>query len=526
MTDRTPTEVVHLAEGPLRGTTDGEIRRFVGIPYAAPPVGDLRWRPPQPPERWTEPRDAVEYGPVCAQDTSCFPGFGHHSETEDCLYLNVYAPEDAGEPLPVMVWIPGGGFFLGGGGDYDPSAIVRDGNVVLVTFNYRVNVFGFFSHPAINAEGHANGNYGLMDQTYALQWVRRNIAAFGGDPDNVTIFGESAGAASVLAQMASPAAEGLFHKAISQSCSVAAVMPMATVESVAEVGVALATAAGCTDQTPENLRALTTKELLAANRMPDGEFGVGRFHLGPVVDGEVLPAPIGELFRSGRFHQVPFINGTNKDEFTWFQAMVELNTGMLIEDAAYPHLIGPLFEVASASQLLGTTVPPEAVPEILERYPLEKFENAARAAAAAVGDCGVITAGGRRTTRTVRRFVPRVYAYEFDVPDSPVAWPSVSFSYGSAHVQEVQFLFPGFAGGGGTRHELSGPQRVLAGHMVRYWTNFARYGDPNGEGGDAPYWPVYDAEADAVLSLTAPEPAVTSTFSATHHCDFWDGFYE
>ncbi|MET9255618.1 carboxylesterase family protein [Streptomyces sp. NPDC003717] len=527
--DRKPTPTVPTSDGPVRGTTEDGIRRYVGIPYAAPPVGDLRWTPPRRPAPWTAPLDAVAYGPVCAQDTTCFPGFGHHSDTEDCLYLNVYAPEGTGQdPLPVMVWIPGGGFFLGGGADYDPTALVRDGGVLLVTFNYRVGVLGFFSHPAINAEGHAAGNYGLMDQTFALDWVRRNAAAFGGDPDNVTIFGESAGAASVLAQLASPAAAGLFHKAVSQSCSVAAVMPMRTLEETAQVGTALAEAAGCADQTPAALRALPTAALLAANRMPDGEFGVGRFHIGPVVDGEVLPEPLRDLFRTGRFHRVPFVNGTNHDEFTWFQAMVELNTGLVIDADSYPKLLGPLLEVAAAGQLLGTTVPAEAVPEILARYPVEKYGNASRAVAAAIGDCGVITAGGRRTTRLIGRHVPHVYAYEFDVPDAPVAWPPVSFSYGSGHVQEVQFLFPGFAGGGGVRRDLDERQQTLARHMVAYWTNFAHSGDPN-EGPattDAPHWPRYDPEADALLSLRAPRPEVTTSFAQAHHCDFWDAFYE
>ncbi|MET7508475.1 carboxylesterase family protein [Streptomyces albidoflavus] len=529
-TEPRPTAVVRTDDGPVRGTTDGEIRRYVGIPYAAPPVGGLRWTPPRRPRLWSEPLEAVSYGPVCAQDTRCFPGFGHHSTTEDCLYLNVYVPEggQAGEgPLPVMVWIPGGGFFLGGGNDYDPTALVRDGGVVLVTFNYRVNVFGFFSHPSINAEGHAAGNYGLMDQTFALEWVRRNAAAFGGDPDNVTLFGESAGAASVLAQLVSPAAAGLFHKAISQSCSVAAVMPMRTLGDTEEAGVALAKAAGCEKQTADALRALSTADLLAANRMPEGEFGVGRFHIGPVVDGEVLPEPMRDLFATGRFHRVPFVNGTNRDEFTWFQAMVELNTGHVLDAESYPRLLGPLLDVASAGQLLGTTVPPEAVPEILGRYPVDAYENASRAAAAAIGDCGIITAGGRRTTRAVRRHVPQVYAYEFDVPDAPVAWPPVSFSYGSGHVQEVQFLFPGFAGGGGVRHELNEPQKALARHMVAYWTTFARTGDPNGPGSSgSPRWPVYEAGADTVLSLRAPLPEVTTSFSRTHHCDFWDQFYD
>lgn len=218
------TDVITLAEGPIRGLVADGMQRFLGIPYAAAPVGDLRWRPPNPPAAWDEPLDAFAFGSVCAQDADAsFPGFGYVSDTEDCLYLNVFTPASgaAGHNLPVMFWIPGGGLFMGGSSDYDPSALVREG-VVFVSINYRVSIFGFFSHPVINAEGHAAGNYGIMDQQFALDWVRRNIAKFGRDPANVTIFGESAGGISVLSHLASSGSADLFHKAILQSCSVAA----------------------------------------------------------------------------------------------------------------------------------------------------------------------------------------------------------------------------------------------------------------------------------------------------------------
>jgi para-nitrobenzyl esterase len=235
----------------VRGIVRDGMRQFLGIPYAAPPTGELRWRPPVAPGRWQEPFDAVAFGNVCAQDTSCFPGFGYFSDTEDCLYLNVFAPQqcDAGARLPVMVWIPGGGLFIGGSNDYNPSALVIDGPVVFVSFNYRLNVFGFFSHPAINAEGHTAGNYGIMDQQFALHWVRDNIAQFGGDPDNITIFGESAGGASAVCHLASPGSTGLFHKAILQSCSVVATAATPSLESAEHFGTDLAAAAGCSDQT-------------------------------------------------------------------------------------------------------------------------------------------------------------------------------------------------------------------------------------------------------------------------------------
>lgn len=275
----------------MRGRVRDGMNVFLGIPYAAPPVGDLRWRPPAPAPSWSEPLDAVAFGAVCAQDSTRLPGFGHFSETEDCLYLNVFSPvgSNIGDDRPVMVWFPGGGLYCGGSNGYNPSALVCDGDVVFVSINYRVNVFGFFSHPEINAEGHAAGNYGIMDQQAALNWVHRNIARFGGDPDNVTMFGESAGAISVLANLASPASAGLFHRAIIQSCSVAATTPTAALATLQDVGPALAAAAGCVTGSAAELRALSTREVMAADGMADGLLAVGKFHIGLVADGTIIP---------------------------------------------------------------------------------------------------------------------------------------------------------------------------------------------------------------------------------------------
>ena len=233
-----PRHVVPTTNGPVRGLVLDGMHRFLGIPYAAPPLGELRWRPPAGAPGWRLPRDAYAYGPVCAQNNVCFPGFGFSSASEDCLYLNVHAPADADEStrLPVMVWIPGGGLFMGGSNDYDPSALVRAGPVVFVSLNYRLNVFGFFSHPAINAEDHEIGNYGLMDQQAALRWVRDNIAAFGGDPDNVTICGQSAGGMSVWCHLVSPGSGGLFHKAIVQSGTALPLVHRPTTREVEQTG--------------------------------------------------------------------------------------------------------------------------------------------------------------------------------------------------------------------------------------------------------------------------------------------------
>ena len=201
-----PTSVLKIDSGPLRGADDGEMLSYLRIPYASPPVGELRWRPPQPPRAWAETLDATRTGNACVQNAD-LGAFATPGGSEDCLYLNIYAPRSAvqaAKRLRVFVWIHGGSLWVGQGSDYDPRKLALDGQAVVVTLNYRLGMFGFFAHPAIDGEGHAFASYGYMDQSFALDWVKRNIAAFGGDPNNVTIAGESSGGNSVLAHVISP----------------------------------------------------------------------------------------------------------------------------------------------------------------------------------------------------------------------------------------------------------------------------------------------------------------------------------
>ena len=515
------------AEGPVRGFVGNGMQQYLGIPFAAPPIRDLRWRPPAPALVRADTLDTIEFGPVCAQDTTGVPGFGHFSETEDCLYLNVFTPAGC-EPaarLPVMVWIPGGGLYIGGSNGYDPSAIVRDGNVIFISMNYRLNVFGFFSHPVINAEGHSSGNFGIMDQQAALSWVQANIANFGGDPSNVTIFGESAGGISVLAHLVSPGSLGLFHKAILHSSGPASVANLPTLASAASIGEELAAAAGCMVQTPDNLRALTTEEIMAADGMATAPLGISKYQVGIMADGEIIPASMGNLFASGRFHHVPIIIGTNRDEFTWFMGALELATKRVLTEEAYPDAIRDLFARFGRHILIGTEVPPSALPEILARYPVSKFASPSLAASAVLGDCGAISAGGRLTARLLLRYAPAVYVYEWDAPDSHSAWPLASFPYLSGHTQELQYIFPRFAGGCGLPGDLTPEQADLARQMVQYWTNFAHLGTPNGSADGAPAWVPYDLVSDNVMELRTGGVRMVAGFGQRHHSDFWDQFY-
>ncbi len=260
--------VVITDKGPIQGVVMPTVRKFLGIPYAAPPVGKLRWRPPQAHARWFTPVKTTKFGNHCPQDPS---PFGIASVTEDCLFLNVFTPvpkpddrdDSPSRGHPVMVWIHGGALILWESDDFVPTKLVKEGGVIVVTINYRLGALGFLAHPALSAEStdHVSGNYGIKDQQFALQWVRRNIAVFGGDPDNVTIFGESAGGLGVLSQLASPRASGLFHRAIVESGAYELTLPtMADTESQ---GLAFATSVGCGNQTAECLRSISVETILA-----------------------------------------------------------------------------------------------------------------------------------------------------------------------------------------------------------------------------------------------------------------------
>ncbi|TMQ22904.1 MAG: carboxylesterase family protein, partial [Deltaproteobacteria bacterium] len=294
------TAIAVTETGIVRGVETATMRIFRGIPYAAAPVGDLRWQPPQRAARWHGIRDATQLANHCPQIAG---SFGQGSVTEDCLFLNVFAParrhdhdrdRDEGDDRddgddhdglglrPVMVWIHGGALVTGESDDYDPTRLVEQGDVIVVTINYRLGALGFLAHPALTAESpdHASGNFGLMDQQAALGWVRRNIVLFGGDPFNVTIFGESAGGLSVHSQLVSPGARGLFQRAIVHSGAYQ--LTQSTLAAGEAAGTALATRAGCTDQTATCLRGLTVAQVLGA-QLP------GTNAARPVIDNKVLP---------------------------------------------------------------------------------------------------------------------------------------------------------------------------------------------------------------------------------------------
>ena len=479
---------VRIAQGEARGQARSGVVAFKGLPYAAPPVGPLRWRPPQPAAHWAGVRDATGYGALCIQPpANGDPGVGPPPMSEDCLTLNVWAPEGARD-LPVMVWIHGGGYNNGSGTAalYDGSALARRG-VVVVTINYRLGRLGFFDHPALAAERAADqpaGNYGLMDQIAALEWVRDNVAAFGGDPGAVTIFGESAGGAAVTQLMIAPAARGLFHRGVVQSGlgrqrSAELALDRPGRPSAQSLGVAWARSAGLPAQvTADVLRAVPAERLLSP--MP------AFYSDNLIVDGRVLTEDVIQAFAAGRQAPVPLIIGTNSAEFWWIRPT---------DAGAYGRTDDPLSD-AEHDALLHAYGGPEGYDQHV------------------VSDL-IFNEPARRLARLHAAAGNPVFLYRFDVvPDS-----NPEPSGGATHASERPYVFDNLHTVG---RPLGERDARAADAMADYWTAFAASGDPNRQG--LPVWPDFRASRDVLLEFTNDGPVARPVPHAAR-LDLIEAFY-
>jgi para-nitrobenzyl esterase len=513
--------VVSTDKGPVSGLQTATMNEFLGIPYAGSVSGENRWEPPPPAAAWWGTTlQAKAFGPHCPQLAG---PFGVASGTEDCLYLNVFTPIYAKgwQNLPVMVWIYGGAFVEGESDTYDPTKLVAEG-VVVVTLNYRLGILGFLAHPALGNGGPspASGNYGFLDQQAALLWVKKNIKNFGGNPDNVTIFGESAGGMSVHVQLASPLAKGLFQRAIIESGAYQLnTVPLATAEGYGE---AFATSLSTPCTTAACLRALPLATLLNSPYA-----SAISTVLAPNVDSYVLPDRIGVLLDSGEFNRVPVMEGSNHDEARLFVALEFVLSGALgpvgtqVCSATYPTLIGDLFELAEPNPPPPPLTPPPS-PGILGEYPAANYSSYGSAveysiALSAVGTDAIFACPSRDSIQMIAQYVP-TFAYEFNDENAPELFlPAAGFPYGAAHASELQYIFK--ITQSLYKVPLNPIQEILSANMIRYWTQFARTGNPNSF--LTPFWPQYNLTADQFQSLIPPWPRTESNFAAEHNCAFW-----
>jgi para-nitrobenzyl esterase len=496
-----PLEVA-VEQGIVVGTLTGETRAFRGIPYAAPPTGDNRFRPPQPAAPWTDKLDGSAFGPKCPQFKSSLGGIPpkyDDTTSEDCLTLNVWAPTTITSPRPVLVWVHGGGFTLGSGREnvYEGTNLSAAGDAVVVTLNYRLGPLGFAAHEALSAEDPArpaSGNYGLLDQRAALAWVQKNIAAFGGDPNNVTLFGESAGAISTCAHLVSPGSAGLFHRAIAQS-GMCAVLPTTEKAGAEAQGKALSDALGCTgDATAIRacLRSKTPEELVSALPLrPFVIFGEG-VGWSPNVDGVVLLDQPKALMAAKKGAKVPLLVGSNGDEGTLFVKAL----GAHFEDAA------------SLESTLAQAFSPALAKSFAERYTFAEAKDFDEVAIQIIGDAFVCDA--RRIATLHETAGNPTWLYHF-TRAFKMAIPGL----GAFHSAELPFVFQNAM----FFTELSDEELPLSNAMQGYWTRFAAAGDPNGSGATA--WSKYAPAADEHLELDLTIQAGSGLRKAT--CDWMDG---
>ncbi len=470
---------VKTESGALAGAASDGVLSFKGVPFAAPPVGPLRWRAPQPAPAWTGVRPASQYGHDCMQQP--FPSDAAPLGTEpaeDCLVVNVWRPaQSTGRKLPVMVWIYGGGFVNGGSSPavYDGSQFARRG-IVFVSFNYRLGRFGFFAHPELtreNPDGGLLGDYGYMDQIAALKWVQRNIAAFGGDASNVTVFGESAGGGSVHMLLTSPLARGLFAKAVIESGGGRGSFGGRTVHDAEAIGVAFARANGIQGDGPEALaalRALPAEKIVAGLNMATMGPAAGTYVGGPLLDGRIVVENPDQAYRAGRNARVPVMIGANSADIGF--ASARTMDDLLAPFGADRDKARAVYDPSNSGDVraVGAKVAMDRTMEEPARFTASEF---------------------------ARQGLPS-YEYRFSyVADSMRRqWP------GAPHATEIPFVFDTVAAKYGK--DLTPADEATARAANAYWSNFAKTGDPNGPG--LPHWPRYAPATDGIMDFTPDGP--------------------
>jgi para-nitrobenzyl esterase len=518
--------VVHLASGAIVGKLEGNVAVFQGVPFASPPVGSLRWREPQPVAAWTGTRDATKPGHPCMQrlegtDSFIQPlaaAYGVEytvqvlDPSEDCLYLNVWTPQlTTTAQLPVMVWLHGGSNRVGSGsgGGYDGNVLAAHG-VVVVTINYRLGAMGFFAHPELTAESphHSSGNYGLLDQIAALQWVQQNIVQFGGDPGNVTLFGESAGSIDATTLMTSPLTKGLFRRVIAESGAAFGLGPERTVAQMEPLGTAVGNEAGGQPGSQiEMLRKLPATQITQIeDRLIASQFK-GYDPNASIVDGWVLPQSSAKAFASGNIRPVDLLAGMNAREFSAFRIVAAAAAKKLPQPVAKPGVSEQLKQFADVARPLYGSWTDIAVAyysaEILMHGApaIDQASNDIVAACPIGAEAALTTSAGRKA-----------YVYRFDrsVPGKGEA------ELGAFHSLELPYVFGTFEARSFSWLPVTATDHKLSQVIQAYWTNFAKSGDPNGPA--LPHWDAWSIDQEPYLSFSQSGDAVPQQHFSPMFC--------
>ena len=498
---RDAPDTVRVDTGLLHGSATATVRHFLGVPYAQPPVGRLRWAAPRPAAPWPGVRQATRPGSRCPQ-TAAGPG-QPGSTDEDCLYANVTTPrrQRPGARLPVMVWWHGGGYVNGAGSDYDADRLAAQGNVIVVTLNYRLGIFGYFGLPGLPG----SGDFGLEDQIAGTRWAKRNAAAFGGDPNSITVFGESAGGMSACAVLTSPQARGLVDRAIisSGSClldwpagglypGTPQATPYTSLRQDQADGVAAARSSGCPTRELSCMRAKPAADLVPLAESFSDHLAYGT---------PLLPLNPATALRQGRFLHIPLISGGNRDEARAFVGGAVEQNPALVTAGTYPALLRAAFGAGAG--------------RVGSRYPLSRYAGSAPLAFATVVTdeswaCQTAAADRDAAAHTT------VYPYEFADPNAPnvngINVPGLPQA--AAHATDLPSLFDL----GGRNFLKTAAQKAMAATMIGYWTTFARTGDPNHPG--APHWTAATVRSHNQLQLV-PDRIREADVAAEHQCAFW-----
>ncbi|MFC9063312.1 carboxylesterase/lipase family protein [Streptomyces sp. NPDC057074] len=500
--DHGTATVVRTDKGLVRGVKTGTVRTFQGIPYAAPPTGERRWAPPAAPRRWHGVRDATRPGAACPQ-TGSVPPAGPPSATEDCLLVDVTTPRAASrKPRAVMVYLHGGDHTDGSGAMHGARRLAAQGDVIVVTVNYRLGALGYLAHPELERRGES-GNYGFLDQQAALRWVQRNAPAFGGDPRKVTLFGESAGATSACAHLVAPSSAGLFHRMVLQSGACLRPDAARGRADALRQGEDAAEAIGERSEASGQDGDWRTAE----PRHLVYDFGQSPYPYGPVYGGKLLPRTPREAIATGRYNKVPVLQGINREEGRAMVYGAELAKRHATKDPE------ATLDQADYRDRLEADFGPEQAAAIAARYPVSAYgDSPALALSAVLTDAGQ----ARHTVDTGHALArgSRTYTYEFADHETPwyadaETYAKPSFPMGAAHTFELPYLFEltEFA-------PLTKAQRALSDEMIRIWSDFAR-------GGEAPWKATTQGALNAQSLASGPGGIRPADFAKDHQYDFW-----